>query len=155
MSDTIPNIMQIENYAESSLEQNVGINKTNVQTQNIEDSCYNMTADDAYTEEKGNKHIQELFNNIGSSYNQLRKYESRNSFDSINFNSRRDRSRDRSRDYEIWVYPDELYPIFNPETMLNNSNLEFGYKDMSVANLLEQADLPESYADDATGRKDE
>lgn len=147
--------MQIENLRE---EVSHGT-KDDEQVPISDDIGFKMIGDDVYTDESNNKHINTLFSNIGSSYNQIKKYESRNSFESANFNLRRDRSRDRSRDYEVWVYPDELFPIFNPEAMLNNANLEFGYKDMAGMNIFEQADSVgnslDSYADDATGRKDE
>lgn len=156
MADSVPCNMQIDDFRETTNEelsytQTTGPGQT--EFTKYDNQEYAVIGDDVYLEDNINSNANTIFNNIEMSYNQMRKYESRNSLDSNHFNIRRERSRNQSRDYEIWVYHEDLYPIFNPNSE-HNSNWEFGYKDQESSKQIEPS-YNNQFTDDATGRKNE
>lgn len=68
---------------------------------------------------------------------------SRRSYDSNNGMDLVDRPLERSRDYEIWVYPDEIYPYNNYEF---NNNLDFQVNSNTGMddNIISSQDNPET-----------
>jgi hypothetical protein len=75
---------------------------------------------------------------IAMSMRRRRSYDSNNGIDFV------DRPLERSRDYEIWVYPDEIYPYNNYE-INNNVDFNFNYcNDTEKEKMNTSQDNPET-----------
>ena len=76
---------------------------------------------------------------LGRTLNRFtRKLYKRNSLDSLN--TIRERSLERSRDYDLWVYPDEIYPYLQEENIINNENSIFLCADQPTCNYMSNSD---------------
>lgn len=81
----------------------------NIINNNPADNDYNIT----YIDDVSYKRLSNDF--ISS----VRKVDNESSFDAGYLLNR---SLERSRDYDVWVYPDELYPFLNDNEITNNNN---------------------------------
>ncbi len=111
---------------------------------------FNFNNEDKAINNLKDGNIANIFDGFFS--NDRRELQKRNSTESLLNYTDRERPLDRSRNYEIWVYPDEIYPFYQDEQFIDNNIFHNSEYYIPESDLLGEINKQNDKNDEATGR---